>query len=74
MARQWSLEDDAHVLSGPPEIVERTLNAWRVPRVRNEKTGDISHPALIYVVSATGRISFVVSGGADAIAAAVRAL
>jgi cytochrome oxidase Cu insertion factor (SCO1/SenC/PrrC family) len=74
MARQWSLEDDAHVLSGPPEIVERTLNAWRVPRVRNEKTGDISHPALIYVVSGTGRISFVVSGGADAIAAAVRAL
>ena len=74
MARQWHVSGDAHVLSGPPELVQRTLNAWRVPRVRNEKTGDISHPSMIYVVGADGRIAYVVSGGADAVAAAVRAL
>jgi cytochrome oxidase Cu insertion factor (SCO1/SenC/PrrC family) len=74
MARQWHVSGDAHVLSGPPEFVQRTLNAWRVPRVRNEKTGDISHPSMIYVVGADGRIAYVVSGGADAVAAAVRAL
>ncbi len=62
------------MLSGTPDAVERALNAWRVPRARNEKTGDIMHPSLVYVVSADGRIAYVVNGGADTIAAAVRAL
>ena len=74
IASQWGLGDGAHVLSGPPDVVERTLNAWRVPRTRNVKTGDISHPSIVYVVSAEGRISYAVTGGPDAIAAAVRAL
>ena len=65
---------DAHVLSGAPDEVERTLNGWRVPRVRNQQTGDISHPSIVYVIGADGRIAYVVSGNADAIAAAVRAL
>jgi cytochrome oxidase Cu insertion factor (SCO1/SenC/PrrC family) len=74
IARQWGLDDEAHVLSGAPDEVERTLNGWRVPRVRNEKTGDISHPSIVYVIGADGRIAYVVSGTADAIAAAVLAL
>lgn len=74
IATRWNLQDGAHVLSGPPDIVERTLNGWRVPRVRNEKSGDISHPSLVYVIDATGRIAYVVTGDAGAIAAAVRAL
>lgn len=74
MARQWGLGADAHVLSGEPVRVERTLNAWRVPRVRNQKTGDIAHPSIVYVVDRNGRIAFAVSGGAEAISAAVRAL
>ena len=74
IARQWGLDDDAHVLSGVPDEVERTLNRWRVPRVRNAKTGDISHPSIVYVIGADGRIAYVVSGNADAISAAVRAL
>jgi protein SCO1/2 len=74
IAKQWGLDGDAHVLSGAPEEVERTLNGWRVPRVRNEKTGDISHPSIVYVIGADGRIAYVVSGNADAISAAVRAL
>jgi cytochrome oxidase Cu insertion factor (SCO1/SenC/PrrC family) len=74
IATQWGLDGEAHVLSGDPDAVERTLSAWRVPRARNLKTGDISHPAIVYVIGADGRIAYVVSGGADAISAAVRAL
>jgi protein SCO1/2 len=74
MAERWGLPAGAHVLSGPAAAVERTLNAWRVPRVRNEKTGDIVHPSMVYVVGRDGRIVYAVSGGAEAMAAAVRAL
>jgi cytochrome oxidase Cu insertion factor (SCO1/SenC/PrrC family) len=62
------------VLSGEPDVADRALNAWRVPRVRNEKTGDLSHPSLVYVLDRNGRIAYVVTGGADVITAAVRAL
>ena len=74
IAKQWGLDGDAHVLSGAPDEVERTLNGWRVPRVRNQETGDISHPSIVYVIGADGRIAYVVSGNADAISAAVQAL
>ncbi|HXW08297.1 MAG TPA: SCO family protein [Vicinamibacterales bacterium] len=74
IAEQWKIGGQAHVLSGEPEVVERTLNAWRVPRARNEKTGDISHPYIVYVLGRDGRIAFVVNGGPDAIVAAVNAL
>jgi cytochrome oxidase Cu insertion factor (SCO1/SenC/PrrC family) len=59
---------------GAPDVVERTLNRWRVPRTRNQKTGDILHPSIVYVVAADGRIAYAVTGGAETIAAAVRAL
>jgi len=74
MAVDWKMGSDAHVVSGSPDVVERTLNAWRVPRARNEKTGDLSHPAIVYVVGPDGRINYVVEGNAATIAAAVRAL
>jgi cytochrome oxidase Cu insertion factor (SCO1/SenC/PrrC family) len=74
IATTWRVDGGARVLSGPPNTVERTLNAWRVPRVRNEKTGDFSHPSVVYVVGPDGRITYVVAGGAETIAAAVRAL
>lgn len=74
IASQWGLTGDAHVLSGAPDVVERTLSAWRVPSARNPRTGDISHPSIVYVIGRDGRISYVLSGHPDAIAAAVRAL
>jgi len=74
IAEQWDLDGGAHVLSGAPDDVERTLNGWRVPRVRNPQTGDISHPSIVYVIGGDGRIAYVVSGNAAAIAAAVHAL
>jgi protein SCO1/2 len=74
IASAWKLEGDAHVLSGPPDDVERVLSAWRVPRTRNLKTGDIAHPSIVYVVNAQGRITYVVGGDSGAISAALRAL
>jgi protein SCO1 len=65
IARAWGLGRGEHVLSGEAEEVERALTAWRVPRSRNPRTGDISHPAIVYVVSAEGRIRYVLNGGAD---------
>jgi protein SCO1/2 len=74
IARAWGLDAAEYVVSGHPDDVERTLNGWRVPRARNEKTGDISHPSLVYLLGADGRIHYVVNASAESIAAAVRAL
>lgn len=75
IARAWRLGGGAHVLSHPDTtIVERTLNAWRIPRVRNERTGDVSHPSLVYVLDRQGRIAYAVPGGVETIVAAVRGL
>ena len=74
IAQGWSLGGLAHVLSGEPERVERTLNAWRVPRVRNTTTGAIAHPSVVYVIDRNGRIAYVVNGDARMIVAAIRAL
>jgi cytochrome oxidase Cu insertion factor (SCO1/SenC/PrrC family) len=74
MATQWGMSGDAFVLSGEPDVVERTLNAWRIPRVRNEKTGDLSHPSVVYVIGPSGRIHYMVTGSVEQIVAAVKAL
>jgi cytochrome oxidase Cu insertion factor (SCO1/SenC/PrrC family) len=74
MAAAWGIGGDARVLSGAPDTVDRVLNVWRVPRVRNERTGDLSHPSLVYVIAPDGRIAYVLPGGAGAIIAAVREL
>jgi protein SCO1/2 len=74
IAKQWGLTGDAHVLSGSVEDVERTLSKWRIPRIRNERTGDFIHPTMVYAIGPNGKITYVVPGGVDQIVAAVRAL
>jgi protein SCO1/2 len=74
IAKLWGLSGEAYALSGPPDLVEQTLSAWRVPRTRNQRTGDISHPSIVYVVGGNGRIAYAVSGNAEAISAALGAL
>jgi protein SCO1 len=74
IAERWGASGDVHVLSGMPDSVERVLNAWRVPRARNERTGDVSHPSVVYVIGPDGRIAYVVSGSQPVIRAAVEAL
>ena len=74
MAKAWGITGDVRVLSSDPETMERALNAWRIPRVRNERTGELVHLALVYVISPSGRISYVLNGSASMIQAAVEAL
>ena len=74
MAERWGASGDVHILSGAPDSVERVLNAWRVPRARNERTGDVSHPSVVYVIGPDGRIAYAVGGSRPVIRAAVEAL
>jgi protein SCO1/2 len=74
IAARWGASGDVHVLSGVPDSVERVLNAWRIPRARNELTGDLSHPSVVYVIGPDGRIAYAVSGSQEVVRAAVEAL
>ena len=74
LADGWGLGEGMHLVGGDAAAVERTLSAWRVPRVRNTATGDLSHPAMVYVVSPAGRLAFALGPDTDAIVAAVEAL
>ncbi len=65
IARQWELEGDEHVLSGSVAAVEAALDAWRIARSRNEDTGDIVHPRVVYLVDEAGTIAYVTSGGVE---------
>jgi protein SCO1/2 len=73
MAKSWALPArDAYVLSGPVEAVQAVLDAWEVPRERAEQSGEVVHPALVYVVDADGRLAFATNGDAGTIAALAR--
>jgi cytochrome oxidase Cu insertion factor (SCO1/SenC/PrrC family) len=74
IAERWGVTGDAHVLSGSVEEVERALNAWRIPRIRNERTGDVSHPSIVYVIGPDGMIAYALNGPENVIRAAVEAL
>jgi len=74
IAAGWELGTDARVLSGDVDAVERALSNWRIPRVRNESSGDLSHPAVVYVVSPDGRLAYALPGGVAALTGAIRAL
>jgi protein SCO1/2 len=63
LAHHWKLGEDAHVLSGSVEEVETVLDAWNVARRRDAKTGDVTHPALVYILDASGAIAYATRGG-----------
>jgi hypothetical protein len=43
------------------------LDRWNVPMARDLRTGEVTHPNLVYVVDRTGMIVFATIGDADAI-------
>jgi len=67
IAEAWNLPDDALVLSGEVETVEFVLNRWRVPRVRNERTGELIHPTVAYVLDAHGQMRYQTDATEDAV-------
>jgi protein SCO1/2 len=74
LAAQWELDRDMHVLGGDVPAVESALSAWRVPRARNLASGDVAHPALVYIVDGGGRLAYALGPDADAIVGAVESL
>lgn len=74
IAAQWKLEDDELVLSGPVAAVDAALDAWGVPRARDPRTGEVTHPRLVFVVDTRGRIAYLTSDGVRAITSLLRRL
>jgi cytochrome oxidase Cu insertion factor (SCO1/SenC/PrrC family) len=66
LAEHWQVGSDGTVLSGSVEDVEATLDAWNVARDRNELTGDVAHPPLVYLLDAEGTIAYASTGGVEA--------
>jgi cytochrome oxidase Cu insertion factor (SCO1/SenC/PrrC family) len=51
-----------HVLSGEVPDVLSVLEAWNMPIDRDPQSGDVSHPALVYVLAPDGTIGYTFSG------------
>lgn len=71
LVHHWKTGEDAFLLSGEVDAVNRVLDGWNVARERNEKTGDVAHPPLVYVLDASVRIRYATTGGVDTLLALV---
>jgi cytochrome oxidase Cu insertion factor (SCO1/SenC/PrrC family) len=59
IARQWDIPTNFHVLSSASVAdVLAVVSAYQVPFERNEKTGDITHPGLVFLIDAQGRLAY----------------
>jgi cytochrome oxidase Cu insertion factor (SCO1/SenC/PrrC family) len=59
IARQWNLPPSFRVLSSRAvDDVLRVAGLYGVTYERNEKTGDIVHPGLVFLVDAEGRLAY----------------
>jgi protein SCO1/2 len=59
IARQWEVPKNFHVLSSRSvEEVLSVINAYHVPFERNEKSGDIVHPGLVFLIDSEGRLAY----------------
>lgn len=65
VAHEWGLDHDAHVLGGDIPAVLAELEAWDVEIRRDSLTGDVTHPALVYVLDRQGRIAFATTGAGE---------
>ncbi len=58
LGNHWKLPTGSLLLSGEVDQVEATLKAFGMTFERDEKTGDIAHPALVYVLDGRARIRY----------------
>lgn len=59
IAAAWQLpRDHAWLLSGAIDSVQAVLDHWKVPRARDTRTGEITHPGLVYVVDVNSQLAF----------------
>jgi len=69
IAAQWALGPDDVVLGGAVASVLDALAAFDVFATRDDATGDVTHPALLYLIDERGRIRRASHGGAAGIRA-----
>ncbi len=60
LAKSWKLDElgQAHVLSGDVAEVQAVLEAYEVPADRDSNSGEITHPALVYLLGPDGMIAY----------------
>ncbi|MBI3924320.1 MAG: SCO family protein [Armatimonadetes bacterium] len=58
LAKAWDLPLGTLLLSGEVDQVLTVLDAFGVPRARDTRTGDVTHPALVYVLDREGRLAY----------------
>ena len=64
LVEQFELDPGRDFLvGGRVDDVNAALDAWGIPRERDEKTGDVTHPGLIYLVDSHGTVAYGSSGG-----------
>lgn len=56
IAEGWEARPGEFILSGTPEQVTEVLKAWRIPTERSIETGEVAHPATVYIIGPSGRI------------------
>jgi cytochrome oxidase Cu insertion factor (SCO1/SenC/PrrC family) len=62
IARQWAVPDTFHVLSSPRvDDVLKVSEQYGVTFTRDERTGDIGHPGLVFLIDADGRLAYTFS-------------
>ncbi|MGE0554409.1 MAG: SCO family protein [Gemmatimonadales bacterium] len=74
IAEGWGMAEDELMLSGSVDSVLATLERWRVRIERDSTTGDVGHPATVYLIGRSGRIVGLGLGTSRALAAAATAL
>ena len=73
IAQQWGFpQQNAWILSGNVAEVERVLRTWNVPWSRNEQNGEVTHPSVVYIIDARGRIAYATNGGVETISELAR--
>ena len=58
LAETWKLPERSHVLSGKIEDVKKAIADYGVNSTRDENTGDIIHPAMVFVIDQNGKLAF----------------
>lgn len=74
IAADWGLPADAHLLGGSVATVERTLDEWGVPRLRDLANGELAHSSVVTLLDRRGRVAYTVTGGVGTIVEYARRL
>lgn len=58
LAKKWKLPERAHVLSGEVQAVNESIKDYGITTSRDEATGDIVHPSMIFVIDQEGLLAY----------------